>query len=89
VTPGDPPILTGRWQLVALGTSQTETWYRYQDQGGTYTLSRSQILAEYFPWWSATMRQLGRGDQVSEDACLLDWIVVHWAWEVRDPASPG
>jgi hypothetical protein len=44
--------------------------------------TRSQILAEYGPYWRERMRQAGHADQVSDDACVEDWCVVNWAEEV-------
>ena len=62
----------------------SEPSYRYQDQGGEHVITRSQILEEYFPWWAAQMRKACKADQISEDACVDDFVVVHWAWKVDD-----
>jgi hypothetical protein len=58
--------------------------YRYQDPDGTHTLSRAEVLAQYFEWWSEQMRKAGKEDLISEEACIEDFIVVHWAEVVRD-----
>lgn len=73
--------------MTAVRCNMTEPQYRYQDPSGTYDLTRSEILAEYFPWWSAQMQRVGKADQISEDACLDDWIVTHWAWLVPSSSS--
>ena len=66
----------------------TEPRYCFQDLSGTHTLTRSEILAEYFAYWSDQMRKVGKSDLISESACIDDWIVVHWAWEIVEP-DPG
>jgi hypothetical protein len=45
------------------------------------TWSTKQILDSYFRYWFTKMIESGHGDQVSEEACIDDWIVVHWAQE--------
>lgn len=49
------------------------------------TWSEAEILASYFPYWSAQMRKAGKAAQISEQACLEDWVVVHWAEPVGPP----
>ena len=44
------------------------------------TLTEAQILEEYFPWWKAELVRLGREHLISEQACIEDWVTVHWAW---------
>ena len=61
-----------------------ERIYRYQDLRGTYDLTRSQVLAEYFAYWSEEMWKVGKEAQISEDACIEDWVVVHWAMEIGE-----
>lgn len=63
---------------------QKEKLYRYQDQTGAFTLTRSEILQQYYAWWSSEMKRTGNEKLISEDACVEDWCVVHWAWEVHD-----
>ena len=58
----------------------------------TITMSEDEIRAEYFPYWESKMiRKFGR--EVYERTyrfqdCLDDWIVDHWATEVR-PEGDG
>lgn len=59
-----------------------EPRYAYQDQEGVHEISRSQILKEYFAYWSEQMRKVGKADQISEDACVEDFLVVYWAYEI-------
>lgn len=58
--------------------------YRYQDQEGIHTITRSKILRDTFEWWSEQMRKRGKDDQISEDACVEDFCVNYWAWKVHD-----
>lgn len=60
------------------------TRYRYSDQDGEHTLTRAEVLALYFDWWSEQMRKAGKDDLISEEGCIEDFIVVHWAEVVRD-----
>lgn len=62
---------------------EVEPRYRYQDQGGEYEVTRSEILKEYFPWWIEQMRKAGKADLISEDRCVEDFCVVHWAWKIE------
>lgn len=45
------------------------------------TWSTTQILDSYFRYWCTKMIESGHGDQVSEEQCIDDWCVVHWAVE--------
>lgn len=45
------------------------------------TWSEQQILASYFPYWSEKMSAVGKDDMISEELCISDWVVVHWACE--------
>lgn len=56
--------------------------YRYQDQDGEHEITRDEILAQYFPYWSEQMRRVGKADQISEESCIEDFMVVHWAYPV-------
>ena len=49
----------------------------------TCTKTEAEIISEYFPWWSEQMTKVGKQDQISEQACIEDWVVVHWAYEVK------
>ena len=66
--------VTGRW--------------KYQDQSGEHVVSECEILLSYYPWWTAAMRLAGHADKISEAACILDWIAVHWAWRVDEHGQP-
>ena len=55
-----------------------------QEPDGTRVITRSEIIEQYFPWWSEQMRRIGKADQISEDTCVEDYVTVHWAWKVDD-----
>ena len=48
------------------------------------TKSESEILKEYYPFWSKRMKEIGKEDLIDEQNCLDDWIGIHWAWAVED-----
>lgn len=47
--------------------------------------TEAQILAEYWDYWCEGMRQIGKEAQISEAACIEDWVIVNWAHAVRSP----
>ena len=57
--------------------------YMYADPGGEYILTEEQIYNEYWDYWCAQMRKVGKEDMISKERCLEDWITVYWAWEVK------
>ena len=46
------------------------------------TVTDADILRDYFGHWSIIMRQAGKGDQVSEESCILDFVANQWAVEL-------
>jgi hypothetical protein len=48
----------------------------------TITVSDRYILMVYWHYWSARMAFAGKRDQVSQQSCIDDWCVVHWATEL-------
>ena len=62
-----------------------ERRFAYNEQGESepVELSYSEIIKEYFPYWSARMKSIGKESEISEDACVLDWCIVHCAWEIK------
>ena len=48
------------------------------------TMSEDEILKEYYPFWEGQMLKLGRGGKISPEACIEDWVVVHWAEPCQD-----
>ena len=50
------------------------------------TFTEDDIIRDYFPYWSSCMEKAGKFSEISIKNCIEDWIVVNWAWEVRDNA---
>jgi hypothetical protein len=72
-------VAARRWRYVEPGDDGvTPVWHE---------LTEAEIIATYFAWWSGRMRQAGKSDLISEDACIDDWVVVHWAALVEGPDS--
>lgn len=42
-------------------------------------MSEKEILAEYYDYWCSKMREVGKEDEISEQRCIEDWCVIHWA----------
>jgi hypothetical protein len=53
----------------------------------TRTLSEEQILVEYAPFWFEEMhRKFGKeyvDKHYTKNDCIMDWVVINWAWEVE------
>lgn len=44
------------------------------------TFTEQQILASYWDYWSERMRDSSQPvEKVTEENCIIDWIVIHWA----------
>jgi len=52
------------------------------DEAVVVIVTEAEILRTYFPYWSEQMRRVGKADQISEAACIEDFVTVHWATEV-------
>lgn len=44
-------------------------------------LSEEAILASYYDYWQERMIRANKQDQISEQACIEDWVIIHWATE--------
>lgn len=65
--------------------------YWYYNELGTnrpLVVSDKEILAHYWEHWKTLMEKaINRGspnvtpDMITEENCIRDWVVVHWAWE--------
>jgi len=64
------------WFPGEFGQHVQETWNEYQ------------IIASYYTYWSTKMIQAGKGDDISRERCIEDWIVVHWAAETDRCGTP-
>ena len=58
------------------------------DDAIVVTVSDDEILNQYWPWWYSKMCEKFGKEVVDRDYskqdCIDDWVVVHWAWEVKD-----
>lgn len=47
-------------------------------------VSREQIIKSFFSEWKEKMfKKFGQScDLISEQNCIDDWIIIHWAWKV-------
>lgn len=50
----------------------------------TVTMNEDQIMQEYWAYWVDRMIEVGKEDEISRENCISDWIVVNWAWELKD-----
>lgn len=65
--------------------------YRYvepdeNDQVKVVIMTEQDILNEYWEFWSRKMAEKFGPDHedITEKNCLEDWLVVHWATEVKE-----
>jgi hypothetical protein len=68
----------------ALTAMRHYKWNEMGADGGNIVCEATdaEILKMYYPYWCEQMRKVGRENLISEEACLEDFIVVNWAWEV-------
>lgn len=43
------------------------------------TKTEEQILEEYWEYWKGKMIAAGKESMISEENCIEDWVVCHWA----------
>ena len=53
-----------------------------------HMISDAEIIANYYPYWKGRMRKAGKAQQISEENCITDWTVVHWAVPVDEATLP-
>lgn len=63
------------------------SYNEYDETGGHIeTKSEDDIRNEYYPYWRGKMIEKFGEEFVNKtysfEDCLVDWIVVNWAWEV-------
>lgn len=56
--------------------------WQVQDPDGVYEFTEEQIMRDFYPFWCAEMQKAGKAEFISPEACLEDWIIVHWAEEL-------
>lgn len=60
-------------------------YYKYSDLAGSVMLSRNEVLAEYWDYWKERMSSKYGSDSIliTEDNCIKDYMVLHWAEEIE------
>jgi hypothetical protein len=63
-------------------------YYKYtefnDDDNPEIILSEKEILDQYFSHWLSMMAKAGKNlPPNAEQICIDDWVVVHWAQEVK------
>ena len=48
------------------------------------TWSVDQILKSYYTYWVTNMIQCNKQADISENNCIEDWCIVHWATETDE-----
>ena len=43
------------------------------------TWSEEQILKSYYAYWFHKMCEANKHEEISEENCIRDWVVTHWA----------
>lgn len=59
-----------RWRYIEPGDNNTVVGHEY---------SEDEIIRLYFPYWCEQMVKAGKGQDISRQACIEDWVVVNWA----------
>lgn len=63
------------------------TWrFNTMDEHGnpiTNDITDAEILETYGPWWRGAMERAEKHGFISDENCIDDFVVVHWAWEVK------
>lgn len=51
---------------------------------GPVTSTVTEILDEYWRYWSGEMLRAGKSPMITVDNCVDDFAVIHWAWQTWD-----
>jgi len=59
---------------------------RILDEPETIDVTEQDILDVYWPYWKEKMEhKYGKNsDMITHENCIDDYVVVHWAWEIKD-----
>lgn len=62
----------------------TERTWSWIDPDGIHTMTESEIIAEYYPYWRQQM--LRKNPQFTDtdldrERAIQDFVVVHWAYQ--------
>ena len=54
----------------------------------TRCVDDDEILEMYWEYWSEGMKRRGYPEkEITKEACIDEWAVVTWAWEISGDAS--
>jgi hypothetical protein len=63
----------------------------HPDGGYVVTVSEEDISRDYYEFWYGKMCEKFGKEHVdanySSDDCIEDWVIIHWAWEVKQDES--
>jgi len=48
-------------------------------------LTEEEVLKSYYDYWCSRMREIGKESEINKESCIEDWMIVHWALEIRVP----
>lgn len=60
-----------------------ERLFKYNELDGEVVLTYTQVMEEYWVYWSTQMLRAGKSPLMTGENCLDDFLVVHWGWEIR------
>jgi hypothetical protein len=72
-------IPTRKWKYIEPNDPEHDDWSAKE-----IIMTEQEIIDEYFPTWKKLMKKVHKEHLISEDLCIDDWVVVHWASEVKD-----
>ena len=49
----------------------------------TECLTDDGIISQYYDYWSTAMVKVGKTPLITRDNCIQDFVIVHWAKEVK------
>ncbi len=56
--------------------------FRYVDPAGEHTITEQEIIDQYFPYFSARLKEMGKEGLISEEECIDNFVAIHWATEI-------
>ncbi len=56
--------------------------FKFIDLDGEHVITEEQIKNTYFSWWSSQMKRVAKEDMITLENCIIDWMTVHWGWEI-------
>ncbi len=62
--------------------------FLYCDPDGDHYITDEQIIREYYPYWAGRMLSVGKILMATQENCIDDFCVGHWATEVTDEIHP-